>query len=389
MDKVLIIWTVFNRSTSEKCHLMTKGLEIAGVKTHSIGFSDTLEKREYLEEFFLKDTPYSFEYGTKRKLYQGGNYFTKILNNIYMSLRLFLSMLRYVIKEKVSFIIVPAQPIEVTLPTVIIGKIFRINIVTNVMEYYPAMPTYNNKKNLLNKLSWKLIVNKSNAFIVISNFLFDKIREITNKKLMILPAILPEVDDVLDVTVNGIDNNKTLLIYTSSAGYDDLLDFSLEALENIKDKDFEFVITGKYPDNEKLQWVEKISRLGLDDKVKFSGFLSDQNLMEMQRKSDALLIPLVNNDRHKARFPQKVLSYMQLGKPVITTHVGELAHYFKDGDTVVMDKSVTTKGFSEKIVTVLDDPKNSREIGLRGKKHVETYFNTEKWGNELKVFLKN
>ncbi len=39
---------------------------------------------------------------------------------------------------------------------------------------------------------------------------------------------------------------------------------------------------------------------------------------------------------------------MQLGNPVVTTEVGEIAYYFKDGESVVMDDNVTVEGFSEK-----------------------------------------
>lgn len=373
----------------EKCHSMTKGLEKAGVKTHSIGLSDTLEQREYIEKNFLQDAAYTYEFGSKRKLYQGNNYFTKILNNLYVSSRYSLRLLLYAIRENVSFIIIPTTPIEVTLPTLVIGKIFGINVVTNIMEYLPVMPTYSKRKNILNKWSWKLVLKKSDAFIVISDFLYKKILKLTNKKQMILPAILPEFDSTSNVLEKNIVNRNPIFVYTSSSGYEDLLDFTLDSLAKIKNRGFELVITGNYPESEKLCWVEKISRLELNDKVRFSGFLSGDNLMEILKISDALLIPLLDNDRHKARFPQKVLGYMQLGKPVITTGVGELANYFKDGETMIMDNSVTVNGFSEKIVSVLDCPGKATKIGANGKIYVEDIFNMEAWGHKLKVFLQD
>lgn len=368
---------------------MTLGLEQAGVDTYSIGFSDTLEQREYLHDVFQNDNEYAYEHGVKRTLYQGKNYFTKILNNLYMAFSLFIRMFSYVSKEKTSYIIIPTQPIEVTLPSLIIGKIFGVDVISNAMEYYPALPAYNVKKNILIRWSWKLVVKYSDSFIVISDFLLEKMNKITKKKKMILPAILPvSTGNEKDA---GLENNKDefLFVYTSSPAYEDLLDFTLESLAKIKGREFILVITGKYTDSALSHWSAKINELHLVDKVEFCGFLSEQDLINIQKKSDALLIPLIDNDRHKARFPQKSLGYMQLGHPIVTTNVGELARYFKDGDTAVMDGSVTTEGFAEKIQSVLDDRVLSRKIGLRGKKYVESYFNAEKWGRELKDFMTN
>ena len=389
MGKVLIIWTGFNLSTLEKHHLMTQGMEKAGQSAHSIGFSDTFQKREYFEKMYAQEALYTYEYGSNRSLYQGGNYFTKILNNVYMSTRFSLKLVSYVIKEKVTSIIIPPQPIEVTLPSIIIGKMFNINIIPNIMEYYPAMPSYKRKKNVLIRWSWRLIIRYSDAFIVISDFLYEKIDQLVDKKLMRLPAILPESDSLLKV-VNDVSNKSApLLVYTSSAGYEELLDFALESLSHIKEKKFEFVITGNYTGEIKSEFLTKIDRFGLKNKVRFSGFLSEDDLMSLQKESDALIIPLVNNERHRARFPQKILSYMCLGKPVVTTHIGEPAAYFIDGDNILMDESVTTLGFSQKVSFVLDNSELAKNIGLRGKKYVEEKFDMLTWGHNLKYFLQS
>ena len=262
------------------------------------------------------------------------------------------------------------------------------------MEYYPSLPTFHDKKSLLKRLSWKITSKYANAYIVISKFLKEKFAT-TNKKIFILPAILSVTDHDLNnnrlpINKETAANNKEIspkLIYTSSLAYSDLLQFCIKALSKINDKTFTLTITGNYPENIKETWLETAKNYGLDGKIIFCGFLSATELHRLQLNSTALLIPLLNSERHCARFPQKVLGYMALGKPIITTHVGEMAEYFIDGKTAIMDATVTPDGLSKKIASILENPELANEIGQNGSIVVKDTFSEVNWGIKLKKFL--
>jgi len=387
MNDVLFIWTDCNPSTMEKNHLMLNGLEKTGTKTYALGFCHSVENKEYFEKAHLGDVLYSYEYGYEGVLYQGGNVLSKLLNNLKIMLDYSIRLYRYCRKHRCSAIIVPPQPFELTLPTMLVGKLSGIKIVPNLMEYYPALPDYYKRKKLLQRLSWRMISKYSDAFIVISKFLKEKF-DATDKNIFILPAILSE-NNITNKhgRIENIESTCPKLIYTSSYAYDDLLQFCMDTLSIIKDKNFTLTITGDYPENVKEVWLEVIKNYGLDGKVIFSGLLSADELYKLQINSTALLIPLINNERHCARFPQKVLSYMALGKPIVTTFVGELAEYFTDGKTVIMDMTATPDGFAEKIVSLLDAPDKASEIGRNGSIAVRNIFSDASWGVKMKEFI--
>jgi glycosyltransferase involved in cell wall biosynthesis len=383
-----------NPSTMEKNHLMLNGLEKSGIKTYALGFCHDKSSRDYFEKTYSAEALYSYEYGSEDTLNQGSNIPLKLHNNFKVMIRYFIKLYRHCRQHTYSAIIIPPQPFELTFPTIIIGKLLRVKIVPNLMEYYPSLPNFYDKKSLLKRLSWKIISKYADAYIVISKFLKEKFTA-SNKKIFILPAILSEANHDPHSN-NNLTNEEIVtdskethpkLIYTSSLAYNDLLQFCLEALSKIKDRKFTLTITGNYPISVKEKWLETAKNYGLDGKIVFCGFLSTTDLHRLQQNSTALLIPLLNNERHCARFPQKVLGYMAMGKPVITTHIGEIAEYFIDEETAIMDKTVTPDGFSKKIASILENPKLAYKIGQKGSTFVKETFSEEYWGIKLNIFL--
>lgn len=395
MEQVLLIWTESNPSTMEKEYLLLNGLEKCGVKTHALGFSHSKSNKLYFENVYAKDALYSYSFGSERSLYQGSNYVEKMYSSLFLFFWFSIKLYKQLRAQPTSVIIIPTNPLEITLPAVILGKIFGAYVVPNIMEYEPASSSFNKMKSIFFRWSWALITKYSDAYIVISHFLEEKMKQLSEKAVFRLPAILPPRStnegrssaNCGYTTIVTLPDAVPTLIFTSSKGYDDLLYFCLDALSRLGDKEFYLAITGEYSSAAQQLWMERAKVMGLAGKVGFTGFLSDDEMYRLQILSKALLMPLLDNDRHRARFPQKILSYMRLGKPVITTKIGELDEYFKDTVTVLMDESVTAHGYSEKIRFLLDYPDQADEIGLRGSHYVESRFNEITLGKQLAKFL--
>ena len=397
MKQVLLVWTESNPSTMEKEFLLLNGLEKCGISTHAFGFSHSKSNRLYFENVYAKHALYSYTYGNDRGLYQGRNYIEKIYSNLFLLFWFSTRLYKRLRMHPTSVIIIPTNPLEITLPVIILGKIFGIRVIPNIMEYEPALPSFYKKEYIFLRCSWTLITKYSDAYIVISRFLEGKIKQISRKKVFCLPAILPSGD--MNQIASHVSNSHTftdhlpdgipVLIFSCGKGYDDLLQFCFDAIALLDDMDFRLIITGEYPAEAQQLWMEKAIVAGLTGKVGFSGFLPEEELRKLQIHSKALLMPLFDTDRHRARFPQKILGYMRIGKPVITTKVGEMGEYFEDNVSVLMDESVTAHGYSEKIRFLLDHPAQAEDIGLRGASTVESRFNELTWGMQLSNFLIN
>lgn len=394
MQHIIMLWNEANPSTLEKYHLMASGLSESGLKVSVINLCHMEESYNKFLSLFSSDFKYYFDSGPQGALNKGKYKITKLLNNIRLSSILSIKLLKTLSSNIDTTIIIPRESIEIAIPAIILSRAFQSTLVSNIMEYGPALPSF--PKILFHRISWRLILKYSDAYIVISKFLLEKIEN--RKPAFYLPAVidnksLPITDDEkpgLDESFFSIDNHDDIpvLLFTSSSGYSDLLKFCLESLSLIKDTKFICLITGNYKDEEKTIWLEEIEKIGLEDKVKFTGFLKERDLFILQKNSTALLIPLLNTPRHKARFPQKILGYMRFKKPIISTKVSEIGEYFKDNVNAFIDDTISPAGYATKIKLVLENHEVNSKVAGNGYKLVENKFNYLYWGKELKRFIK-
>jgi glycosyltransferase involved in cell wall biosynthesis len=393
MRHVIILWNEANPSTLEKYHLIASGLAESGLKVSVINLSHTEKSYNKFLLLFGNNFKYYFDPGPQGALNNGKYKITKLLNNIRLSSILSIKLLKALFLNNDTTIIIQPAHIEIVMPAIILGKLFKTTLISNIMEYGPALPSF--RKILFHRISWRLILKYSDAYIVISKFLLGKIEN--KKPAFYLPAIIDNeflsiTDDEkqgLAESVFNIDNHDDIpfFLFTSSSGYSDLLNFCLESLSLIKDMRFICLITGSYKDEEKTMWLEKIKKFGLKDKVKFTGFLGEKDLLLLQKKSTALLMPLLNTPQHKARFPQKILGYMRLKKPIISTKVGEIEGYFKDNINAFIDETISPAGYAEKINFVLGNAKVVSKVAQNGCRLVKNKFSYLSWGEELKTFI--
>ena len=393
MQHVIILWNDANPSTLEKYHLIASGLSESGLKVSVINLCHTAESYNIFLLLFGNDFKYYFDPGPQGALNKGQYKITKILNNIRLSSILSIKLLKALSSNNDTTIIIPRESIEIAIPAIIFSRVFESKLISNIMEYGPALPSF--RKILFHRISWRLILKYSDAYVVISNFL---LRKIENKKpAFYLPAIID--NKFLSITDNekqgltessfSIDkyDDIPVFIFTSSSGYSDLLNFCLESLSLVKDMMFICLITGSYKDEEKTMWLEKIKKIGLKGKVEFTGFLDEKDLLLLQKNSTALLMPLLNTPQHKARFPQKILGYMKFKKPIISTKVGEIGEYFKDNVNAFIDATISPIGYAEKIRYVLENYDLAIKIGEDACQYTNNKFDYLPWGEKLKKFI--
>ncbi len=118
--------------------------------------------------------------------------------------------------------------------------------------------------------------------------------------------------------------------------------------------------------------------------------LSYSNLVRRYKEAFALLIPLRNNIRDIARFPNKTCEYCAARGVVVTTDVGEMSMIFKDLDNALVASNYTIEEYSEKLnwlgTHYSDDierlKENSYMTGLR-------YFSLSAYNSKMKIFLED
>ncbi|WP_321311698.1 glycosyltransferase [Halarcobacter sp.] len=157
------------------------------------------------------------------------------------------------------------------------------------------------------------------------------------------------------------DNEKTLikyginqpyLMYTGGIDFRKNLEVSIEAFSKIKQKNFEnfqYVIVCKINDDQRKSFQELIKKLDIpDNKVIFTGFVSDEELNYLYNKAYLFIFPSIYEG-----FGLPVLEAMSCGTPVIGSNASSIPEIIGRDDCMFDPTSI--EDISNKIDYVLDD----------------------------------
>jgi glycosyltransferase involved in cell wall biosynthesis len=209
--------------------------------------------------------------------------------------------------------------------------------------------------------------------IVISNFLREWVvkekRRLKNLKILELP-ILVDFEETENVPFNR-DDGMCNIVFAGSPVYKLTIEFILDSMIIVWEKypDANLIITGYREGIPELDLLRaQLQQRNVTDKVKIAGYLRRPDLLSLYQSASALLIPLANDVRSKARFPTKIGEYLCSSKPIVTNSVGEIPRYFQDKENAFICDPDEPNLYAKKIMTAID-PRNrefSKMVGING-----------------------
>ncbi|MGR3173252.1 MAG: glycosyltransferase family 4 protein [Candidatus Scalindua sp.] len=116
---------------------------------------------------------------------------------------------------------------------------------------------------------------------------------------------------------------------------------------------------------------QMVNNLGLEDRVIFTGFISDM------REVYAALNLLVLTSREEP-FGRVLIEAMAMGKPVVATRSGGAIEVVDQGVTGFLVPPDDVKAMSESIIKLVQDKNAANEMGNAGRTRVEKLFSIEK-----------
>ncbi|MBA7709862.1 putative glycosyltransferase EpsD [subsurface metagenome] len=157
-------------------------------------------------------------------------------------------------------------------------------------------------------------------------------------------------------------------------GHETVLEAAPQVIKKIPDVKFLFVGEGYLRDRLKA----RVRKLGLSDKIIFTGFRSD--IPKITATFDvALLVSLFEG------MGRVLLEAMVLGKPVVATKVGGIVDVvkasglegplaWKEGETGILVPPGDADALAKAIVTILKDEELARRMGEAGKRRIDKRF---------------
>ena len=126
------------------------------------------------------------------------------------------------------------------------------------------------------------------------------------------------------------------------------------------------IITGQV--NSRVQAAAR--EFGVSESIMWTGYVPQDEFMSYLGCCDVCLLPLIDKTYNRGRWPNKLLDYITVGRPVVANAVGDIADLIVEhGLGHVTDWEPSE--FAGAILGILEDPILAEQMGKRGRELAE------------------
>lgn len=192
------------------------------------------------------------------------------------------------------------------------SNIKSIIIVTDLPEFYDLTQSenilYKTIRSIYSKLTYNLL-NNIDAFVVLTKYMLNRL-PIADKPYVVIEGI---VDSNIELENNMFKEKNKIILYTGTLNFKFGIKNLLDAFDFIKNEQFELWICGRGEAEEEIK-----NRAKVDRRIKYLGYLTKNEIFQLQRKAKLLVNPRTNDGEYtKYSFPSKTMEYMISGTPVL------------------------------------------------------------------------
>jgi len=181
----------------------------------------------------------------------------------------------------------------------------------------------------------------------------------------------------LDVEATPVPNTKALVCIGRLSEQKGQM-VLLEALGRLRHRDFELELIG---DGELRSPLERrVRELGLEDRVRFLGWASGEEVHRTLRNARGLVLPSFAEG-----LPVVLMEALALGRPAVTTYIAGIPELVKDEENGWLVPAGDVQAMADGIECLLESsPQHLTDIGGRGRAAVQQMHDVEKSANELR-----
>ena len=289
-------------------------------------------------------------------------------------------------KEQLDCIILYSRNIYMVRIFGVLSKIIKIPFVVELCEWPEAIALTKGSDLKKSKAFSKAVIKYASAVIPISHYIQNRIKQLCRHQY--LPSCIIPV--LFDIPLTSSTSNKPYILYTGSADYADIWKIVIDTIVHLHARgvDITLVLTcsGSYHSVNNLK--NYIANKKMASSVKYLGYVKDAKFNELINNANILFAPLPDNLQSIARFPTKLAFYLASGRPVLTSNVGEVNYYLKDGENAfVVSKECKIKELAEKICQIYENHKYLEQIGDKGRRVAYQNFYYKSQGSKLSDFI--
>ncbi len=217
-------------------------------------------------------------------------------------------------------------------------------------------------KYVLENLVFKLV----DGFIVISDALVDYVMGLKKKKAIVLKVPILVDFEHYQASFKEPRCEKPFLLHTATVNdYKDGMLSVFKAFARLVTEDkmsLHFYLTSQTMLPKIKNEIESIFESNkIGPYIHFTGDLDEETLLGYQKTSAFVVINKIDSEQNRYNFSTKIGEYLALGKPIITTRIGEVNNYLTDRESCLFIEPGNIDQIVASIKTLLVD------INLRDK----------------------
>jgi glycosyltransferase involved in cell wall biosynthesis len=231
--------------------------------------------------------------------------------------------------------------------------------------------------NFLLRSYEKKLMDRSDALIAVSKYTVDELTElygINKEKIHVIyngvdiNKFKPKLNKIELRQEFGLEDRQKVVLFVGRLyhrkGLEVLLHSIPAVLQEFNDVKFAISGTGFKEKKESLRKLAKI--LKIEDSVLFLGYVPDEKLPDLYAASDIFVLPAIYEN-----FPFAILEAQATSIPVISTKVGGIPEFLTDNINGFLIEPGDSTQLTERVLTLLRDPKLAKKMGECGRKMIE------------------
>lgn len=274
----------------------------------------------------------------------------------------------------------------------LISRTCRIPLFVNISEWPQSWEELDTKKKRWFDKKYRATLSRVCGAIVISEYIQEQCQALFtesggSKEVLKVPIL---VDPTAWSVISPAQRSKPYFLYCAALdGYINDALMVLDAFAQVSQNDYDLILVGSASLETRNILQHRAVAHGIDKRVVIlDTFVPDADLLALYAGATALLAPLKDNDRNRARFPSKLADYLYSGTPVITNGVGDVPLYLQDEHSAFIAPGYTAAGYAEKLQRIMTFPELARNVGLKGKNVAERNFSLTEHGLRLNAFIR-
>ena len=173
------------------------------------------------------------------------------------------------------------------------------------------------------------------------------------------------------------DSTNNNLVYTGSLSQhkDGIITIIKSFSKIVKNYDsLKLVMTGDLnSSSDKYKILKIIEDCNLEDKVIFTGYISEKELFELTHTAKVLVLAKPDNRQNKYNAATKIGEYLLTGSTVLITNVDPTCDYLKNRESAFIAEP-NEKSFSKELEYIINNSEHANSVGEKGRLIALEYF---------------